>query len=140
MKTSITPYILRFTFVATVLTIAFRYFLSYGIENKMTVTIALSAILYAICMFIFGWYFGKKSGEFLPIIDAGFRFHLTTYIVYNLISELWFVFGFNSHYEKIFIIHTTALYWGIFLLLHFMFCLWARKNSINGLDINDLLE
>lgn len=140
MKTTITPYVLRFTFVTIVLTIAFRYFLSYGIENKMTVTVALSAILYAVCMFFFGWYFGKKSGEFLPIIDAGFRFHLMTYMVYNLISELWFVFGFNSHYEKISIIHATAIYWGVFLLLHFVFYLRARKNSFNGLDTNDLFE
>lgn len=140
MKTIVTKYLLGFAFAITILTIIFRYFLSYGIENKMTSIIVLSAVIYSISMFMSGWYFGKKDGEYLPIFDVGFRFHLTTYIVHNLISELWFVFGFNSHYENVSIIHATAMYWGIFLVLHFVFYLWARKKSINGLNKDELFE
>ena len=83
MKT-ITSFLLRFALTAIILTIIFRYFLSYGIENKSLIIIALSAILYGAAMFISGWYFGKKDGEYLPIYDVGFRFHFTTYLIYNL--------------------------------------------------------
>lgn len=139
MKT-ITPFLLKFALTALILTIIFRYFLSYGIENKSSIIITFSAIIYGVSMFISGWIFGKKDGEYLPIFDVGFRFHLTTYLIHNIISELWFIFGFNSHYEKIGTIHSTAIIWGIFLIIHFIFFLWARKNSINNLNKEDLFE
>jgi len=140
MKTLTTPYLLRFALVAIVLTIVFRYFLSYGIESRTTGVIVLSAIGYGVGMFFAGWHFGKKDGEFLPIADVGFRFHLTTYIVHNVLSELWFVAGFNSRYEKISTIHAITACWGVFLLLHLVFYLWARKRSIDGLRKEDLFE
>ncbi|MDO5607294.1 MAG: hypothetical protein Q4G08_02450, partial [Capnocytophaga sp.] len=84
--------LLKFAFTAVVLTLLFRYFLSYGIENKSFVITVLSSTLYAVAMFAAGFYFGKKDREFLPIYDIGFRFHLVTYLIHNSISELWFVF------------------------------------------------
>lgn len=91
-------------------------------------------------MFISGWYFGKKDGEYLPIYDVGFRFHFATYFIHNLVSYLWFAFDFESSYEKILNINTTALIWGAILIIHFIFYLWTRKNSINDLDKNDFFE
>jgi len=139
MKT-ITPFLLKFALTATVLAIIFRYSLSYGIENESTIIVVLSAILYGVAMFFSGWYFGKKDGEYLPIYDVGFRFHFTTYLIHNIISELWFLFGFNAIYEKAGIVHKTAIIWGVFLIVHFMFFLRARKNSINNLKKEDLFE
>jgi len=137
---SITSFLVKFALVATVLTIIFRYCLSYGIENQTVVIIVLSAVLYSIGMFIFGWHFGKKDGNYLPIYDVGFRFHATTYLIHNAISELWFVFGFNSGYEKIEMIHLQAMIWGFFLLCHLLFFLKAKKKSINGLNKTELFE
>ena len=139
MKT-ITPFLLKFALTATVLAIIFRYFLSYGIDNKTIIIIVLSSVIYGVSMFVSGWYFGKKDGDYLPIYDVGFRFHFTTYLIHNLVSELWFVFGFNSNYERIGVIHFTAIIWGIILLLHFLLFLKARKNSINNLDKAELFE
>lgn len=139
MKT-ITTFLLRFALTATILTVIFRFTLSYGIEINSNIIIILSAVLYGVAMFIFGWYFGKKDGEYLPIYDVGFRFHFTTYLIHNLVSFLWFVFNFNSHYEKIGIIYTTAIIWGVFLIVHFISFIWTRKNSINNLNKEDLFE
>lgn len=136
----ITTYLLRFALAATILTIIFRYFLSYSINSGLTISVALSAVLYFTGMFISGWYFGKKDADYLPIYDVGFRFHLTTYLLFNLISELWFIFGLNSHYEEFATIHLTAIIWGAFLLIHFMLFLWTRKRTINNLDKRDLFE
>jgi len=139
MKT-ITQYLLRFALTIIVLTIIFRYFLSYGIENHSTIIIILSAVIYFLSMFVSGWYFGKKDGEYLPIFDVGFRFHLTTYLIHNAISLLWIGLGLGSKYEKLSLSIMIAIYWGIFIIVHFIFYLWARKNSIDNLDKEDLFE
>ena len=139
MKT-ITRFLLGFALTISVLTITFRYFLSYGIDNKSTIIVVLSAILYFIGMFISGWFFGKKDGDYLPIYDVGFRFHFTTFFIFNLISELWFVFGFNSSYEKVRYIHLTAIIWGVFLLFHFVMYLRAKRKSIDNLDKEELFD
>ena len=139
MKT-ITSYLLGFAITATILAIVFRFLLSYGIDNKMTWVIIAAAILYCVGMFVNGWYFGKKDNNYLPINDVGFRFHLTTYLIHNLVSELWFILGFNSPYEKIGVIHKTAIIWGVFLLLHLILYIYFRKKSIDGLDKNRLFE
>ncbi len=139
MKT-ITPYLLRFVLAATVLTIIFRYFLSYGIENQPVIVMTISAVTYGLLMFASGWYFGRKDGEYLPIHDVGFRFHLTTYLIHNGMSLLWIGFGFGSKYENLNVPIMIAIYWGIFIIIHFVFFLWARKNSINNLNKEDIFE
>lgn len=139
MKT-VTPFLVKFAIVATFLTLFFRYFLSYGITNESAVIITISASVYGALMFISGWYFGKKEGQYLPIYDTGFRFHLTTYLVFNLISVGWFLLGLNSKYEKISVVYTTAVIWGVILLVHFILFLKGRKNAINHLDKYDLFE
>lgn len=139
MKT-ITPYLLKFALTATVLTIIFRYFLSYGIDDQSGIIIGFSAATYGLLMFASGWYFGQKDGEYLPIYDVGFRFHLTTYLIHNGISLLWIGLGFGSKYENLNVSIMVAVYWGILLLLHFVFFLRANKNSINNLDKEDLFE
>ncbi|HPM09813.1 MAG TPA: hypothetical protein PK941_05130 [Paludibacter sp.] len=139
MKT-ISPNLLKFAGTALLLTIIFRFFLSHGIDKDSMSIVILSAFLYGLAMFFSGWYFGKKDREYLPFYDVGFRFHLATYLSHNLISKLWFVFGFNSESEKISIIHITALIWGIILFFHFLFFLWTRKDAINDLDKDDLFE
>lgn len=139
MKT-ITKHLLSFALIAIIVTIAFRYFLSYGIENHSTKVVTNSAIIYAISLFVAGWVFGKKDAEYLPIFDLGFRFHFTTYLAHNGISLLWILLGFGSKYEKLEWTVMVAVYWGIFLLLHFIYYLWARKNSIDNLDKEDLFE
>jgi len=140
MKTLKTSSLFWFAAVAICLTIAFRFFLSYGIDNKIALLVNLNAIVYGLLMFGAGWYFGKKEAEYLPVSDIGFRFHLATYIIYNLISQTWFVAGFNSVYEKQSLVHMTMIIWGGFLLLHFIVFLLTRKNTIKGLHKNDIFE
>lgn len=136
----ITNYLVKFALTATLLTLLFRFFLSSGIENHSTIGITLTAVIYALSMFAAGWYFGRKDGEHLPIFDVGFRFHLTTYLVHNGITLLWIGLGFGAKNENLNLSIMIAVYWGIFLFLHFIFYLWARKNSIDNLDKEDLFE
>ncbi len=140
MKTLITTNLIKFTLVTILLTILFRIGLSTSIKNEMMIAVILSAIIYAISMWISGRYFGIKEFEYLPIYDIGFRFHLSTFIAHNLISILWFAFGFESKYENINVIYIIALIWSIFLIIHFVYYLSVRKSSIKNLDKEDLFE
>ncbi|NQU67309.1 MAG: 2TM domain-containing protein [Candidatus Marinimicrobia bacterium] len=120
--------------------IVFRYSLSDFIESRSFNLIWLIAVIYFFFNFFIGWFFGKRDYESIPLNDIGFRFHFITYFLFNVVSVLWFSFGFNSHFESIRIVYITALFWGIGLLIHFIFYLIERKNSINGLNKEDIFE
>lgn len=140
MKSLITSNLLKFTAVTLILTILFRIGLSTSITNGATIAVILSAVVYAISMWINGSYFGRKDYEYLPIYDIGFRFHLSTFIAHNVVSILWFVFKFESKYENINTIYITALIWSVFLIVHLVYYLSLRKSSIKNLDNEDLFE
>ncbi|MEN5436578.1 hypothetical protein ABE545_23305 [Sphingobacterium faecium] len=111
---SITKNVLLYAIVALLLTITFRYCLSSVLEAKEYTLISLIAIAYGISMFASGWYFGNKDRKDLELHDIGFRFHLVTYIIFNAISEIWFLLGFNSTNEQVYGTQLTAwIYWSI---------------------------
>lgn len=140
MKSLVTPNLLKLTLTTVILTIIFRIGLSTAITLKMMVAVILCAILYFILMWLNGFYFGKKEYEYLPINDVGFRWHLSTFIAHNVVSVLWFVFGFESKYEHINTIYITALIWLVILIGHFIYFLSLRKSSISNLHKDDLFE
>jgi hypothetical protein len=131
---------LKFAGSLFLLTIAFRYGLSSLLETSYFTLVWVLAAGYAIAIFAVAWNFGKKDYEYLPLFDIGFRFHLTTYVVCNLIAEIWFLIGFQSKHENIQAVHITAIAWGIGLLIHFVFYLFARKNAIKGIDKSEIFE
>lgn len=135
-----TKNLILFSIGALVLTILFRYSLSTMLRKELFEHIWLITILYALSMFILGWFFGKRDRQTLPLYDIGFRFHLATFIICNLIAELWFLMGLQSDYEKIRVVHLTIIIWGIVLLIHFFFYLITRKNSIKGLKKSEIFE
>lgn len=137
---SITSYLLKFAIVAFILTIAFKFSLSYLLEVELFTLIWVLAVSYGLAMFGSGWYFGSKEASYLPLYDIGFRFHLVTYIVYTGIFFLWFILGLNTAQERVDSVYTTALLWGLFLAIHFAFYLVTRKDTIKNLNKEDLFE
>lgn len=120
--------------------IVFRYSLSHFLENHSYNLIWIIAVIYFFFNFIIGWFFGKRDYESLPLYDIGFRFHFVTYLLFNIVSAAWFLFDFHSHSENIRIVYFIALFWGIGLLIHFIFYLIVRKNSLNGLNKEEIFE
>ena len=120
--------------------VLFRYGLSYFLENRMFGQVWVIAVAYFFYNISIGWYFGKKDYEDLPLYDVGFRFHLATYVIFNLVSKLWFVFGYHAAIENIKTVHNMALYWGIGVVIHFMLFLISRKQSIKGIHKSDIFE
>ena len=140
MKTLITANLLKFTLATVILTIVFRIGLSTSITNKMNWAVIICSIVYGILMWFNGSYFGRKEYEYLPIYDIGFRFHLSTFLAHNIVSVLWFVFAFESKYENIKVINITALIWSVILIIHLIYYLSVRKETIKNLDKENLFE
>ncbi len=101
MKKYITPPFLGFIATAILLTIAVRFCISTSLEHHSILSAIISSLAYAILTFAAGWWLGGKDAKYLPIYDTGFRFNLTTCIVYLAVSYLWFYLGFNSPMEKV---------------------------------------
>ncbi len=120
--------------------IVFRYGLSHFLENRSYNLVWIIAAIYFIFNFLIGWFFGKRDYESLPLYDVGFRFHFATYFLFNIVSVLWFSLGFHSNFESIRIVYVIALFWGIGLLIHLIFYLIVRKNSIYGLNKEEIFE
>ncbi len=109
MKKYITPPFLGFIATAILLTVAARFCISASLNHYAMKAVIISPLAYAMLMFAAGWWLGSKDAKYLPIYDTGFRFNLTTCIVYLAISYLWFGLGFNSPMEKVSDIHKTFL-------------------------------
>lgn len=120
--------------------VLFRYGLSSSLESGHTGRIWIFAIAYFFYNFAAGWYFGKRDHESLPLFDIGFRFHFTSYLLFILISEGWFLLGFGSKYENIRMVHLMALYWGFMVVFHFVMFLLAKRRSIRGISKEELFE
>lgn len=136
----ISKYLLGFAATVGVLTILFRYFLSRGIDVGSLTTIVASSVLYGIAMFISGWYWGVRDGNYLPIFDIGFRFHLTTFIVHNLISYLWLAAGFASIKENYTTLFWVLGIWGGVVMIHALIFAITRRKTIRNLNKADLFE
>jgi hypothetical protein len=135
-----TKNLLLFSIGLTILTVLLRYSLSTMLQNRYFTVAWMIVILYAILVFVMGRIFGKRDYQTLPLYDIGFRFHLSTYIICNLIAEFWFFLGLQSDYETTTSVHLTALFWGIGLLIHFIIYLFTRKNAINGIEKSEIFE
>ncbi len=137
---ALTKNLMYFAILFFIGTIVFRYCLSHFLENRDYNLVWIIAVLYFFFNLFIGWFFGKRDYETLPLHDIGFRFHFATYLLFNIVAVLWFSFGFHSHSESIRDVYFTALFWGTLLLIHFILYLIAQKNSIKGLNKEDIFE
>lgn len=121
-------------------TVTFRYSLSSVLESHALAMVWIIAVVYFLFNFFIGWVFGKRDYDTLPLYDIGFRFHFATYLLFNSVSVLWFLLGFQSHTENIRISYITAIIWGVFLAIHFVFYMITRKNAILGMKKSEIFE
>jgi len=121
-------------------TIIFRYFLSLSISNHYQTLMWTIAITYGIAIFITAFMLGKSEDVNIGVIYLGFKYHLMTYVIFNVIGLLWYLLGFASKYENFSHVLILVLAWGIGLLIHFLFSLLSSKNSIKGVPKEDIFE
>ena len=140
MKTTITKPFVQFILVTTFLTILFRISLSELLNNQMWSLVFIPPVIYFFLMYVSGRFFGIKEYEYLPIGDIGFRFHLSTFVVFFTVSYTMFYLEHMSGSEPRSIIDTTLLIWGILLFTHFIFYQNSKRNNIKGINKEDVFE
>jgi hypothetical protein len=124
-----TIFLMRFAITSIVLTVIFRFVFSYFLDERLFDFVYIPAVIYGLGMVVNSFIYLINDSDYLPIYDMGFRFHLATYFIFNLVSELWFLMGLNSSCEKVHTVHKTVLIWGGLIVIHYLFYLNARKKS-----------
>lgn len=132
--------LLLFALLLFIYSVLFRFGLSSLLTAERWVWVILISVAYGAAIFFTAWTTGKRDGMNNFLFDAGFRWNLTTFVVWGAVSEAWFLLGFNSAYEPIRIVHITLLIWSGFLLLHFILFLILRRRTIKGVHKTNIFE
>lgn len=132
--------LLLFAFLLFVYTLLFRFGLGALLTAEKWFWVYMIAIVYGGMIFITAWTTGKRDGMENFLFDAGFRWNMTTFVVWGIASEAWFLLGLHSAHESIRIVHITLLIWSGFLLLHFILFLILRRRTIKGVHKTDIFE
>ena len=133
----LTVHQLRFTTLTAVLTIVFLVARHYSLSEGSGTAVWWSAGMFFIMMLANGWYFGKKDGADLPLAVSALRFHLLTFIVYNVITviaEGYLLSGIATATKKM------ILWWGAGLLLHALLFSSTRNKRIDGIKRSDIFS
>lgn len=136
----ITRNLLLFAFLLLVYTLLFRFGLGALLTAEKWIWVIIIAVVYGAMIFFTAWTTGKRDGIENFLFDAGFRWNLTTFVVWGIASEAWFLLGLQSAHETIRVVHITLLIWSGFLLLHFILFLILRRRTIKGVHKTDIFE
>jgi hypothetical protein len=139
MKISTNSILLRFIGVIALWNILFRFSLSYVLENEFWPLVILPPVIFFLLMYFTGRYFGLKQWNDLPV-NKSFTFHVSTFVVFFLVSYGFYFLGLLSQHEPIIGINYTLFFWGIGLLISFFHARNMMKNTIKGLDRDQLFD
>jgi len=132
--------LLLYALLLLIYTVLFRFGLSSLLAAERWVWVILIAVAYGAIIFVTAWMNGKRDGINNFLFDAGFRWNLTTFIVWGAASEAWFLLGFHSAHEAIGVVHITLLIWSGFLILHLILFLILRRRTIKGVHKTNIFE
>ena len=132
--------LLLYALLLLIYSVLFRFGLSTLLTAEKWLLVVLISVAYGAAIFFTAWTTGKRDGMNNFLFDAGFRWNLTTFIVWGAASEAWFLLGFHSVHETIRVVHITLLIWSGFLFLHFILFLILRRRTIKGVHKSDIFE
>ena len=132
--------LLLYAFLLFVYTLLFRFGLGALLTAEKWFWVIIIAVVYGGMIFFTAWTTGKRDGMENFLFDAGFRWNLTTFVVWGIASEAWFLLGLHSLHETIRVVHITLLIWSGFLLLHLGLFLILRRRTIKGVHKTDIFE
>ncbi len=132
--------LLLFALLLLIYTVLFRFGLGSLLSAEKWAWVVIISVAYGAMIFVTAWMTGKRDGMNNFLFDAGFRWNLTTFIVWGLASEGWFLLGFHSAYESIRIDHITLLIWSGFLILHLILFLILRRRTIKGIHKTNIFD
>ena len=133
-----TRQLILFAILLAVYTLLFRIGLSYSIGHSAWILLGISSLVYGVTIFFTAFFLGKADAQENPFFDLGLRFHVTTYLIWALVSFGWFYLGNPHHYEHVTDILHVLLYWGFILILHTVIFLITRKDTIRGIHKDEI--
>lgn len=132
--------LLLYALLLLIYTVVFRFGLSSLLTAEKWIWVIIIAVAYGALIFVTAWMTGKRDGMNNFLFDAGFRWNLTTFIVWGAASEAWFLLGLHSVHESIRVVHITLLFWTGFLILHLFLFLILRRRTIKGVHKTNIFE
>ncbi|MCD4709827.1 MAG: hypothetical protein K8R52_03205 [Bacteroidales bacterium] len=132
--------LLLYALLLLIYTVVFRFGLSRLLTAEKWIWVIIIAVAYGALIFVTAWMTGKRDGMNNFLFDAGFRWNLTTFIVWGAASEAWFLLGLHSVHESIRVVHITLLFWTGFLILHLFLFLILRRRTIKGVHKTNIFE
>jgi len=132
--------LLLFAFLLFAYSLAFRFGLSSLLTAEKWAWVVIISVAYGAAIFVTAWMTGKRDGINNFLFDAGFRWNLTTFIVWGIASEGWFLLGLHSAHESIRIVHFSLLIVSGFLLLPLILFLILRRRTIKGIHKTNIFE
>ena len=136
----INRYVALYAVLFAVYTAAFRFFLSRSLIAENYFLVWIYASIYAVLVFATAWNLGSRKSTKILVLDAGLPFHATTFFVWGLVSEMWFLLGHGAPQESIGTVHLTLLIWSVFLCAHTVLFLILRKNTVKGISKSEIFE
>ena len=125
-----------FGILALIFSIAFFYSLHSALKTEVYDNIWLYAISFGVLLFVSGLILGYNDSVRKSRKDLGFQYHLTTFIIVNIVGIPWLflVMGFNinSVVNAIF----QCIGWGLGLFLHY----YLSSKSIKGINKAELFD
>lgn len=125
---------LVFAIISVVLTFTFLHLLNNFIANQEWKSINVIALFFGGLMFLNGLLNGYFDTDSMQRIDLSFRYHLITFITFNVMHIIYVVMA-NSNFTFKHALLST-LFWGIGIIVHY---LYARK-TIKGYTAEELFD
>lgn len=128
-----------FILIITLWNVLFRFTLSSLLENENWNYVFLPPVIFFFAMYFSGRYFGMKQWRHLPI-DQSFKYHLSTFSVFFIVSYGFYFGNLLSKYEPRAILDYTLLFWGIGLIVHYIKFSQCSKTSIKGIKRDQIFD
>lgn len=128
-----------FILVITLWNVLFRFTLSSLLENENWNYVFLPPVIFFFAMYFSGRYFGMKQWRHLPI-DQSFKYHLSTFSVFFIVSYGFYFGNLLSEHEPRAILDYTLLFWGLGLIVHYIKFRQCSKTSIKGIKRDQIFD
>ena len=128
-----------FILVITLWNVLFRFTLSSLLENENWNYVFLPPVIFFFAMYFSGRYFGIKQWRDLPI-DQSFKYHLSTFSVFFIVSYGFYFGNLLSKHEPRTILDYTLLFWGLGLIVHYIKFRQCSKTSIKGINRDQIFD
>ena len=128
-----------FILIITFWNVLFRFTLSSLLENENWNYVFLPPVIFFFAMYFSGRYFGIKQWKHLPI-DQSFKYHLSTFSVFFIVSYGFYFGNLLSKHEPRAILDYTLLFWGLGLIVHYIKFRQCSKTSIKGINRDQIFD